>query len=234
MSNLTYLNDASVLHNLKQRYYAKLIYVRLRFILGEILPCCNPVVNVSEFLHIFFLFFFFFFFGSSFVFFHKWKLHLSHRKRWIKAPPERATTFFFSLNPTSSFPFSFFFLLRHYHHCHFLLHRNCTLDRNLSVFPIFRLIVHQTANTQISEYSPLKCMITNVVRNVAIDKTPIRVATCRCFSSLRCLLAFFKGKRQGLTTNVIDRSNLLLPTTNKFSSQDTSYLLRIITFTFLS
>lgn len=29
MSNLTYLNDASVLHNLKQRYYAKLIYVRL-------------------------------------------------------------------------------------------------------------------------------------------------------------------------------------------------------------
>lgn len=27
MSNLTYLNDASVLHNLKQRYYAKLIYV---------------------------------------------------------------------------------------------------------------------------------------------------------------------------------------------------------------
>lgn len=27
MSNLTYLNDASVLHNLKQRYYFKLIYV---------------------------------------------------------------------------------------------------------------------------------------------------------------------------------------------------------------
>ena len=27
MSNLTYLNDASVLHNLKQRYYSKLIYV---------------------------------------------------------------------------------------------------------------------------------------------------------------------------------------------------------------
>jgi myosin heavy chain 6/7 len=27
MSNLTYLNDASVLHNLKQRYYHKLIYV---------------------------------------------------------------------------------------------------------------------------------------------------------------------------------------------------------------
>lgn len=27
MSNLTYLNDASVLHNLRQRYYHKLIYV---------------------------------------------------------------------------------------------------------------------------------------------------------------------------------------------------------------
>lgn len=27
MSNLTYLNDASVLYNLKQRYYHKLIYV---------------------------------------------------------------------------------------------------------------------------------------------------------------------------------------------------------------
>lgn len=35
MSNLTYLNDASVLHNLKQRYYAKLIYVRLRPQNGE-------------------------------------------------------------------------------------------------------------------------------------------------------------------------------------------------------
>lgn len=30
MSNLTYLNDASVLHNLKQRYYHKLIYVSAR------------------------------------------------------------------------------------------------------------------------------------------------------------------------------------------------------------
>lgn len=30
MSNLTYLNDASVLHNLKQRYYHKLIYVSWR------------------------------------------------------------------------------------------------------------------------------------------------------------------------------------------------------------
>lgn len=27
MADLTYLNEASVLHNLKQRYYAKLIYV---------------------------------------------------------------------------------------------------------------------------------------------------------------------------------------------------------------
>ena len=27
MANLTYLNDASVLHNLKQRYYNKMIYV---------------------------------------------------------------------------------------------------------------------------------------------------------------------------------------------------------------
>lgn len=27
MANLTYLNEASVLHNLKQRYYANLIYV---------------------------------------------------------------------------------------------------------------------------------------------------------------------------------------------------------------
>ena len=31
MSNLTYLNDASVLYNLQQRYYNKLIYVSLLF-----------------------------------------------------------------------------------------------------------------------------------------------------------------------------------------------------------
>ena len=31
MSNLTYLNEASVLHNLKARYYANLIYVRVLF-----------------------------------------------------------------------------------------------------------------------------------------------------------------------------------------------------------
>lgn len=30
MSNLTYLNDASVLYNLKERYYHKLIYVSVR------------------------------------------------------------------------------------------------------------------------------------------------------------------------------------------------------------
>lgn len=29
MSNLTYLNDASVLHNLRERYYADLIYVNI-------------------------------------------------------------------------------------------------------------------------------------------------------------------------------------------------------------
>lgn len=29
MADLTYLNDAAVLHNLKQRYYAKLIYVSI-------------------------------------------------------------------------------------------------------------------------------------------------------------------------------------------------------------
>ena len=33
MSNLTYLNDASVLHNLKARYVAKLIYVSMFLLL---------------------------------------------------------------------------------------------------------------------------------------------------------------------------------------------------------
>lgn len=32
MSNLTYLNDASVLHNLRERYRAKLIYVSIRLL----------------------------------------------------------------------------------------------------------------------------------------------------------------------------------------------------------
>lgn len=31
MADLTYLNDASVLHNLRQRYYCKLIYVSTNF-----------------------------------------------------------------------------------------------------------------------------------------------------------------------------------------------------------
>lgn len=35
MSNLTYLSDASVLHNLKQRYYAKLIYVSALITVGQ-------------------------------------------------------------------------------------------------------------------------------------------------------------------------------------------------------
>ena len=32
MANLTYLNEASVLHNLKQRYFAGLIYVSIAII----------------------------------------------------------------------------------------------------------------------------------------------------------------------------------------------------------
>ena len=32
MSNLTYLNEASVLHNLRSRYQAKLIYVRFKYV----------------------------------------------------------------------------------------------------------------------------------------------------------------------------------------------------------
>lgn len=36
MSNLTYLNDASVLHNLKQRYYNKLIYVSIEMRSGNV------------------------------------------------------------------------------------------------------------------------------------------------------------------------------------------------------
>lgn len=39
MSNLTYLNDASVLYNLKERYYHKLIYVSIsaKFVLTHYL-----------------------------------------------------------------------------------------------------------------------------------------------------------------------------------------------------
>ena len=36
MSNLTYLNEASVLHNLKARYYANLIYVSHTLILTKV------------------------------------------------------------------------------------------------------------------------------------------------------------------------------------------------------
>ena len=32
MSNLTYLNEASVLHNLRARYQAKLIYVIIKYL----------------------------------------------------------------------------------------------------------------------------------------------------------------------------------------------------------
>lgn len=35
MANLTYLNEASVLHNLKQRYFAGLIYVSALILLLE-------------------------------------------------------------------------------------------------------------------------------------------------------------------------------------------------------
>lgn len=42
MSNLTYLNDASVLHNLKQRYYAQLIYVSCT---GRGVVVCQPEVG---------------------------------------------------------------------------------------------------------------------------------------------------------------------------------------------
>lgn len=45
MSNLTYLNDASVLHNLKQRYYHKLIYVSWRYsvyLIGARSVCLIP------------------------------------------------------------------------------------------------------------------------------------------------------------------------------------------------
>ena len=94
MSNLTYLNDASVLHNLKQRYYAKLIYVRLFHPRRD-----SPLLFfVASYLH--FLFFFFFLVSSflpSFAF-RKWKhLLLEHRKRWIKhldVPPRFSSELF--------------------------------------------------------------------------------------------------------------------------------------------
>lgn len=45
MSNLTYLNDASVLYNLKQRYYHKLIYVSQ----DEVGSCSVQVLHVFTF-----------------------------------------------------------------------------------------------------------------------------------------------------------------------------------------
>ena len=42
MSNLTYLNDASVLYNLKQRYYHKLIYV------SSVVPTVWHVCSCNE------------------------------------------------------------------------------------------------------------------------------------------------------------------------------------------
>lgn len=65
MSNLTYLNDASVLYNLKQRYYHKLIYVsveglhppeclphpRTRASLRQRAACCVHV-NILELDHL--------------------------------------------------------------------------------------------------------------------------------------------------------------------------------------
>lgn len=38
MANLTYLNEASVIHNLKQRYYGGLIYVSKLFTNGKLTP----------------------------------------------------------------------------------------------------------------------------------------------------------------------------------------------------
>lgn len=49
MSNLTYLNDASVLHNLRQRYYTKLIYVS---VLRSMCFRCALLLFVSTFLKV--------------------------------------------------------------------------------------------------------------------------------------------------------------------------------------
>ena len=48
MSNLTYLNEASVLHNLKARYYANLIYVSISITFFD--PCSNAVLFSSDLL----------------------------------------------------------------------------------------------------------------------------------------------------------------------------------------
>lgn len=41
MANLTFLNDASVLHNLKERYFSMMIYVSLSFWKKCVLKCPN-------------------------------------------------------------------------------------------------------------------------------------------------------------------------------------------------
>lgn len=50
MSNLTYLNDASVLHNLKQRYYHKLIYVSCHD--SSCRSCGMPCGANSSYVHL--------------------------------------------------------------------------------------------------------------------------------------------------------------------------------------
>lgn len=55
MSNLTYLNDASVLYNLKQRYYHKLIYVSQWYsvcLIGARSICLIPRCSWSDVLHV--------------------------------------------------------------------------------------------------------------------------------------------------------------------------------------
>lgn len=58
MSNLTYLNDASVLYNLKERYYHKLIYVSVRTAndggrVHHVFWILKPVWNTYTFLYAF-------------------------------------------------------------------------------------------------------------------------------------------------------------------------------------
>lgn len=55
MADLTYLNDPAVLHNLKQRYYAKLIYVSARdamllmFFFSFLSPALLPPLHCPPF-----------------------------------------------------------------------------------------------------------------------------------------------------------------------------------------
>ena len=52
MSNLTYLNEASVLHNLKARYYSNLIYVST-YLVGAYFTSIYLLLLKLKFLHIF-------------------------------------------------------------------------------------------------------------------------------------------------------------------------------------